>query len=149
MELLLPPLGQFRSDTQKDIITAIHKNDMPGKVFVLPIAGVKSLAYIVPCLCDPAPSMTIAIIPFNAVKDEAFAKAHSAGVHTVDYKSLSSGVKTWSLRSSDCIFILIPIALFGQSPLHPFSSHQKQPFFSAHPTNPLADATAKVFQNKI
>jgi superfamily II DNA helicase RecQ len=94
MELLFPPLGQFRSDAQKDIITAIHKTDMPGKVFVLPTAGGKFLAYIVPCLCDPAPSMTIVIIPFNAVKDEAFAKAHSAGIHTVDYKPLSSGVKT-------------------------------------------------------
>jgi superfamily II DNA helicase RecQ len=94
------PLGQFRSDAQKDMITAIHKNDMPGKV-VLPTAGGKSLAYIVPCLCDPAPSMTIAIIPFNAVKDEAFAKAHSAGIHTVDYKPDFDGTATLLLVSAE------------------------------------------------
>jgi superfamily II DNA helicase RecQ len=59
---------------------------MPGAVFVLPTAGGKSLAYIVPCLCDLVPSMTIAIIPFVAVKDEAFVKAHCAGIHAVDYQ---------------------------------------------------------------
>jgi hypothetical protein len=68
------------------MVEAICENEMPGAVFVLPTAGGKSLAYIVPCLCDPVPSMTIATIPFIAVKDEAFVNAHLAGIHAVDYK---------------------------------------------------------------
>jgi hypothetical protein len=86
MRFLFPPLGQFRSDAQKAMVEAIYKNKKPGAVFVLPTAGGKSLAYIVPCLCDPVLSMTIAIIPFIAVKDEAFVNAHRAGIHAVDYK---------------------------------------------------------------
>ncbi len=39
-------------------------------------------------LCDPVPSITIVIIPFIAVKDEAFVKAHSAGIHAIDYQPL-------------------------------------------------------------
>jgi len=60
---LYPSLGTSRSSAQKKMIQVIYENKMPGAVFVLPTAGGKSLAYIVPCLCDPASSIAVAIVP--------------------------------------------------------------------------------------
>jgi hypothetical protein len=86
MRLLFTLLGLFQSDAQKAMVTSTCDNQMPGAMFVLPTDGRKSLAYIIPCLCDPVTLMTIVIIPFITVKDEAFVKAHYAGVHAVDYQ---------------------------------------------------------------
>jgi superfamily II DNA helicase RecQ len=68
------------------MIEVICQNKTPGAVFVLPTAGGKSLAYIVPSLCDPAPSITVAIIPYIAIKEETYAKALTFGLHAVDYQ---------------------------------------------------------------
>jgi hypothetical protein len=54
MRELYPPLSTYRSSAQKKMIQVIYENKMPGAVFVLPTAGGKSLACIVPCLCNPA-----------------------------------------------------------------------------------------------
>jgi superfamily II DNA helicase RecQ len=79
------PLGTFRSAGQKIMVETICANKLPGAIFVLPMASGKSLAYVVPCLTDLVPLMTIAIIPYVAMKDEAFVSAQRAALHAVDY----------------------------------------------------------------
>lgn len=85
MRSMFPPLGTFRSAGQKVMVETICANKLPGAIFVPPTASGKSLAYIVPCLTDLAPSMTVATIPYVAVKDEAFVSAQRAALHAVDY----------------------------------------------------------------
>ena len=65
---------------------------------VLPLG--KSLAYVIPCLCDPAPSMTVAIVTFIAIKEETYVKALTSGLHAVDYQPGYEGTIPTSPRVS-------------------------------------------------
>jgi superfamily II DNA or RNA helicase len=92
----------FRSEAQKEALTAIVKGGRSPLVVVIPTGGGKSLLFTAPaCLVDAG--MTIVVVPFRALINDLVDKAKEAGIDSIEWRPGEVNPATLVFVSADLV----------------------------------------------
>ena len=92
----------FRSEAQKEALTAIVKGGRSPLVVVIPTGGGKSLLFTAPaCLADAG--ITIVVVPFRALINDLVDKAKEAGIDSIEWRLGEVNPATLVFVSADLV----------------------------------------------